>query len=200
MREIYDAVLGGLGRCGTIVTAEIELRPIRSHIRTHFLRTGRPPLDPRSERAGALRRGRLDGRTVLGEQQGLRGTGGRRASFAEWFFPLQVSIEYEGSAPKLPDGLSPFRVLHVEDDAIEYFPMRHDIRFEMVMRLAAWERPHPYVSAFIDAEALANVLPAVLDALPLLLGNANRGAFFMAKDGAPRLMALPRQKTSSSST
>jgi cytokinin dehydrogenase len=191
-RDLYDAVLGGLGRCGAIVTAEIELRPIRSHIRTYFLLYDDVHRWIQDQRALA-RSGAVDSMEGLcsASIQGLRGTGGRRASFAEWFFPLQVSIEYEGSAPELPDGLSPFRVLHVEDDAIEYFPMRHDMRFEMVRRLGAWERPHPYISAFIDAEALADVLPAVLDALPLLLGDANRGAFFMAKDGAPRLMALP---------
>lgn len=192
-RDLYDAVLGGLGRCGVIVSAEVELRPIRSHIRTYFLLYD----DVHcwiQDQCRLARSGAIDSMEGLcsASIQGLRGTGGRRVSFAEWFFPLQISIEYDGAPPKLPDGLSPFRVLHVEDDAIEHFPTRHDMRFKMVRRLGAWERPHPYVSAFIGAEALADVLPAVLDALPLFLGDANRGAFFMAKDGAPRLMALPK--------
>ena len=63
--------------------------------------------------------------------------------------------------------------------------MRHDMRFEMVKRLGAWELPHPYISAFIGADALAEILPAVLDALLLFLGDANRGAFFMVADNAP---------------
>jgi cytokinin dehydrogenase len=33
-RDLYDAVLGGLGRCGAIVSAELELRPVRSRVRT----------------------------------------------------------------------------------------------------------------------------------------------------------------------
>ncbi len=75
--------------------------------------------------------------------QGLRGTGGRRAIFAEWFFPPQVSFEYDEATPELPDEVNPYRVVHVEDDEVAYFPARHDMRFETVRRLGAWERPHP---------------------------------------------------------
>jgi cytokinin dehydrogenase len=92
-------------------------------------------------------------------------------------------------APELPGGLSPNRVVHVEDDEIAYFPARHDMRFEAVRRLGAWERAHPYIGAFVGAEALVQVLPEVLDALPLQEGH--RGAFFVAADDVPPLMALP---------
>ena len=34
----------------------------------------------------------------------------QRRSFAEWFFPLQVSLEYVDAAPELPAALSPFRM------------------------------------------------------------------------------------------
>ncbi len=105
--------------------------------------------------------------------QGLRGIGGRRAGFAQWFFPLQVSFEFDDSAPQLPEELSPYQILHVEDDEISYFPARHDMRFEVVRRLGAWDRPHPYIGALIGAEALVEVLPLVLDTLPL--GEGHRG-------------------------
>jgi cytokinin dehydrogenase len=191
-RDLYDAVLGGLGRCGAIVSAELELRPVLSRIRTYFMLYDDVHRWLEDQQALA-RSGVVDSMEGLCSPsiQGLRGTEGRRASFAEWFFPLQVSLEYLDAVPELPAGLSPFRIVHVEDDSIDYFTMRHDMRFEMVKRLGAWERPHPYISAFIGADALAEILPAVLDALPLFLGDANRGAFFMAADNAPRLMALP---------
>jgi hypothetical protein len=63
------------------------------------------------------------------------------------------------------------------------------MRIEMVRRLGAWERPHPYIWALIGAEALAGVLPAMLDTLPL--GEGHRGAYFVATDDVPPLMALP---------
>jgi FAD/FMN-containing dehydrogenase len=58
-------------------------------------------------------------------------------------------------------------------------------------RLGAWERPHPYVSALIDRTALAEALPAVLDALPLSLGDAYRGGFPLDASNAPPLLARP---------
>lgn len=189
-RELYDAVLGGLGRCGAIVSAELELRRVRSRVRTYYLLYD----DVRRWMADQQALARTDGVSSMEgfcspSMQGLRGIGGRRAGFVEWFFPLQVSFEFDEEAPQLPKQLSPYRVLHVEDDEITHFPARHDTRFEMVRRLGAWERPHPYVGAFIGAEALVEVLPAVLDALPL--GEGHRGTFFVAADAAPPLMALP---------
>ncbi len=52
-----------------------------------------------------------------------------------------------------------------------------------------WERAHPYIGAFIGVDALVQVLPAVLDTLPL--GEGHRGIFFVATNGVPPLMALP---------
>lgn len=145
----------------------------------------------RSSHSAVLRTARADKRSPAGsvvvdlpQMNAVGPIDPQRRSFAEWFFPLQVSLEYVDAAPELPAALSPFRIVHVEDDSIGYFTMRHDMRFEMVKRLGAWERPHPYISAFIGADALAEILPAVLDALPLFLGDANRGAFMVA-DNAP---------------
>jgi cytokinin dehydrogenase len=189
-RQLCDAVLGGLGRCGVIVEAELKLRPVGSRVRTYHLL-----YDDR-------RRWMEDQRTLLcGDRvtsmegfcspslQGLRGTGGRRVPFAEWFFPVQVSLEYDRSPPELPDVVKPYRVVHVEDDAIAYFPARHDARFEAVRRLGAWDRAHPYIGAFIGSDDFVSVLPDVLGALPL--GEGHRGIFFLTPDEVPPSMALP---------
>jgi cytokinin dehydrogenase len=192
-RDLYDAVLGGLGRCGAIVSAVLELRPVLSQIRTYYLLyddLGRWMADQRVlARTDAV--SSMEG-FCSPSTQGLRGTGGQRAGFAEWFFPLQVSFEFDDEAPTLPEELSPYRVLHVEDDKIAFFPTRHEMRFEMVRRLGAWESPHPYIGALIGAEALVDVLPQVLGTLPL--GEGHRGAFFMATDEVPPLMALPESQ------
>jgi cytokinin dehydrogenase len=189
-RDLYDAVLGGLGRCGVIVSAELELRPVPPRVRTYYLLyddigrwMGDQQVLAHTDSVSAM-----EG-FCSPSMQGLRGVGGRRGGFAQWFFPLQVSFEFDDAAPPLPEALSPYRVLHVEDDEIAYFPARHDMRFEMVRRLGAWERPHPYIGALIGADALVEVLPQVLDTLPL--GEGHRGVFFMAKDDVPPLMALP---------
>jgi cytokinin dehydrogenase len=189
-RELHDAVLGGLGRCGVIVSAELELRPVRSRVRTYYLLYDDAKRWMADQRALAGTDGvsSMEG-FCSPSMQGLRGTAGRRAGFAEWFFPIQVSLEFDEAAPALPGDLSPYRVVHVEDDEIAYFPPRHDMRFEAVRTLGAWERSHPYIGAFVGAEALVEVLPTVLDALPL--GEGHRGAFFVAAEDVPPLMALP---------
>jgi len=189
-REFYDAVLGGLGRCAAIVSAELELRSVFPKVRTYYLlydNAGTWMADQRmlAHTAGVSS---MEG-FCSPSMQGLRGIGGRRAAFAEWFFPLQVSFEFGRDAPRLPEGLEPYRIVHVEDDDIVHFPVRHDMRFEIVRRLGAWERPHPYISAFIGADALVDVLPAVLETLPA--GEGHRGVFLVATDNVPPLMALP---------
>ena len=189
-RELYDAVLGGLGRCGAIVAAELELRPVKSRVRTYYLLYDDAGRWMEDQRALAHTAAVSSMESFCSpSMQGLRGTGGRRAPFAEWFFPVQVSLEFDDAAPELPSGVSPYRVVHVEDDDITHFPARHDMRFEMVRRLGAWERQHPYIGALIGTDALLEVLPAVLDTLPP--GEGHRGIFFVAADGVPPLMALP---------
>jgi cytokinin dehydrogenase len=192
-RDLYDAVLCGLGRCGAIVAAELELRPVRSRVRTYYLLYDDAQQWMTDQRVLARTAGisSMEG-FCAPNMQGLRGVEGRRAGFAEWFFPLQVSLEFEGEAPELPRSLTPYRIVHFEDDDIAHFPARHDMRFELVRRLGAWERPHPYISAFIAADPLVEVLPAVLGTLPL--GEGHRGTFFVSPDGAPPLMALPEHR------
>jgi cytokinin dehydrogenase len=192
-RRLYDAMLCGLGRCGIIVSAELELRPTMPHVRTFYLLYDdhRRWLGDQQALAGSVHG--MEG-FCSPNAQGLRGTGGRRAPFVTWFYPLQLAVEYDKGPLELPAELSPYRVVHVEDDLTKYFPTRHDVRFETMKRLGAWERPHPTVSAFIDAQALAEVLPDVLDEIPLGLGDAHRGIFFVNDTETPPLFMTPATK------
>jgi len=189
-RRLYDAVLCGLGRCAVIVSAELELRAARPRVRTFYLLYDdhRRWLADQQALAGSVHG--MEG-FCSPAAQGLRGTHGRRAAFATWFYPLHVCIEYEQTPPELPAGLSPYRVVAVEDDLTSYFPARHDVRFETMKRLGAWDRPHPAVSALIDVAALAQVLPDVLALIPPGLGDVHRGIFLVDTQGAPPLFITP---------
>jgi cytokinin dehydrogenase len=189
-RRLYDAVLCGLGRCAIIVSADLELRPAKPHVRTFCLLYDdhRRWLADQQALAGSVHG--MEG-FCSPAAQGLRGTHGRRSAFATWFYPLHVCIEYEQTPPELPDHLSPYRVVAVEDDLIGYFPARHDVRFETMKKLGAWERPHPTVSAFIDTAALADILPDILALIPPGLGDAHRGIFLVDLRGAPPLFMTP---------
>src|SRR6266702_2049515 len=100
-RQLYDAVLCGLGRCAVIVSAELELRTARPHVRTFYLLYDdhRRWLADQQALAGSVHG--MEG-FCSPTAQGLRGTHGRRAAFATWFYPLQVCIEYEETPPALP--------------------------------------------------------------------------------------------------
>jgi cytokinin dehydrogenase len=189
-RRLYDAVLCGLGRCGVIVSAELELRAARPRVRTFYLLYDdhRRWLADQRALAGSVQG--MEG-FCSPSAQGLRGTHGRRAAFTTWFYPLQVCLEYEETPPELPTGLSPYRIVHVEDDLTSYFPARHDARFETMKRLGAWDRPHPAVSALIDIGTLAEVLPDVLAAIPPGLGDVHRGIFLVDMQRVPPLFMTP---------
>ncbi len=58
-------------------------------------------------------------------------------------------------------------------------------------KVGAWGQAHPTISAFIDREALSDVLPEVLDLLPLSLGDGYRGGFLFDRRDAPPMLALP---------
>jgi hypothetical protein len=56
---------------------------------------------------------------------------------------------------------------------------------EAIRRLGAREHPYPRIGALIGADALAEVLLQVLDALSLFLGHGLCGTFFMATKNLP---------------
>lgn len=189
--ELFEAAIGGLGTCGVIVSARLRLRPAKSRVRTFYLLYD----DHRRWLADQRLIADSGADAIEGfcsaSPQGLRGVGGRRVGFVTWFFPLHVAIEFDEQEPALPDGIAPYRVLAVEDDEIGSFPGRHDARFDMMRQVGAWRQAHPYISAFIDREALSDVLPDVLDLLPLSLGDGYRGGFLFERRDAPPMLALP---------
>jgi len=189
--ELFEVAIGGLGTCGVIVAARLRLRRAKSRVRTFYL------LYDDHRRWLADQRWIADSGVDAIEgfcsasPQGLRGVGGQRGGFVTWFFPLHVAIEFDDQEPALPDGIAPYRVLAVEDDEIGFFPGRHDARFDMMRQAGAWQQAHPYISAFIDRETLSDVLPEVLDLLPLSLGDGYRGGFLFNRRDAPPMLALP---------
>jgi FAD/FMN-containing dehydrogenase len=185
-RDLFNAVLCGLGQYGVIVEAHLELREMSPRIRTfHLLYDDhRSWLEDQLKMAGAVTA--MEGGCAP-VPLGLRGTGGVREPYATWLFPLQVAVEYDDHPPELPAGLAPYRVLHVEDDQTQFFPTRHDARFAGMKRLGGWDLPHPTVSALIDPEALLELLPDILAAIPPTIGEAHRQVAMVDTRDAPAL-------------
>jgi cytokinin dehydrogenase len=185
-RDLFEAVLCGLGQHGVIVEAHLELRPMSPRIRTfHLLYDDhRSWLEDQMKLAGTVTA--MEG-ACAPVPLGLRGTGGVRKPYATWLFPLQLAVEHDDVPPDLPAGLAPYRVLHVEDDETRFFPTRHDARFAGMKRLGEWDLPHPTVSALIDPEALLDLLPQILAAIPPTIGEAYRQVAMVDTRGAPAL-------------
>jgi FAD/FMN-containing dehydrogenase len=93
-RQLYDAVLCGLGRCGVIVSVNMEARAARPRVRTVYLLYDDHLRWLADQQALA---GSVHGMEGLcsPSAQGLRGTHGRLAAFATWFYPRRVCIEYD---------------------------------------------------------------------------------------------------------
>lgn len=185
-RGLFDAVLCGLGQYGVIVAAQLDLRAVLPRIRTfHLLYDDhRTWLEDQTKLAGTVTA--MEGGCVP-VPLGLRGTGGVREPYATWLFPLQLAVEYDEAPPDLPPGVTPYRVLQVEDDETRFFPTRHDARFAAMKRLGGWDLPHPTVSALIDPERLPDLLPEILAAIPPTIGEAHRQVAFVDTSGAPAL-------------
>lgn len=178
--DILDAFLGGIGQFGFICSASLRLRRVQPRTRTFFLLY--------DDIASLL----ADERKLMSEAwcthlegfasasiQGLRqGPQGRRAPFARWFYGLHVSTEFSaGEKPQdqaCLEGLRYREVLHVEDSDTAEFPARYDLRFEMMKVTGAWHQKHPWFECLLPYETAVELIPRVLERLPLFLGDGHR--------------------------
>jgi cytokinin dehydrogenase len=191
---LWQAVLGGLGRVGVIVSATLQLRGFKSKVRTFYLLY--------DDLAGCLedhRRLVCSGLPVYLESfctanlQGLRNGPRGRAPFAVWFYALHVSYEYDEVPPQAEEalaGLHPFRLVHIEDNDTVPYAARYEPRFEAMRRTGAWQWPHPWVEATLPGAAVAELLPQLLDVLPLALGE-NPRLFFVNGRPPGRFFMMP---------
>lgn len=192
--SVYEASLGGLGRAGIIVGARIELRPFAHNVRTFYLLFDEiePWLAAQRALIATRRADYLEGfctPCVQGLRDGPRG----RAPFAQWFFGLHVTLEFDDRASsdsEVLGDLDRFRVVHQEDSATVAFAARYDPRFVSMRRSGAWTQAHPWVEAMLPGEKLHELLPAILAAYPVAFGDGPR-LIFVERSGAPPFLSLP---------
>src|SRR5216117_1013633 len=99
-REVFDAVRSTLGQFGVITRARLKLRRCKPKTRTYFLLYDDLGAIMRDAQA-VIERDRVDylESTCVPCPQGFRSAGAIKEAFAAWFFPLQLTVEFDPQSP-----------------------------------------------------------------------------------------------------
>jgi cytokinin dehydrogenase len=190
--ELLPAALGGLGRCALITSITLKMRRAPPRVTTFYLLYDDVKPWLTDMRTFPDRFQHMDG-FCSASVQGMRNTPAGRRPFAKWLYGLHVSIEHHGAPPSAKvalAGLNQRWVVHEEDNDQASFAARADPRFEMMTQTGAFSQPHPWLECLVPMEVLPEVLPRVLDALPLALSDGLRLAP-LATAQHPPFIAVP---------
>ncbi len=212
--ELFFCTLCGLGQFSVIVSARLRLRRVAPRVRTFYLLYD-DLTALMADQKHLVSRQRFDYIESWASPcvQGLRRMGGVRVPFAEWFFPMHLTVECDDEDPgeeELLDGLNFYRKLQVEDSSALEFAHRLEPVFEFWRQSGAWGMCHPWMETILPWDqapayiggVLANFPPQLLagghvliwpcrfqgDPLPLF--RHPRGEFIL---GFGILPAVPRQ-------
>ncbi len=167
---LYEACLGGQGRCGIITRARIDLKPVAPEVKTWFL-----VYKDQEQWLHDMEQARKTADYLelfcSPSIQGAGLFGDKRIPMAQWMYALHVSYEVDDKAsPDIKD-LKPWKVLHEQQESISSYYLRHNGRFEMMKLTGQWDLLHPWYECFTPAKVLRENLQDILDNLPLHYAN-----------------------------
>jgi FAD/FMN-containing dehydrogenase len=190
---LFHACLGGQGQFGVITKAAIQLRSCGSRVRTFFLvyadkEQWLKDLTFFKHRADFIE-------TICSPAlQGMKLTANGRRPFAEWLFSLQVSFEYDDVPPELADFgnfIDPWKLSHHQDETMDSYLFRHNVRFQAMKLAAQWDLQHPWYECLVPQDVMMTELDDLLCSLPLYyattvhlvpIARKQPAGFFMAPD------------------
>lgn len=168
--DLFDAVRGGMGQFGVITEATLRLRRHQPRFRSFYLL-----FDDLTCLLEDLRLLMTEDRFRYLESwavpcpQGFRKMGGEPQPFAQWFYPLHLTLE-TGDAPPAPMeklmGLHFYRLVHTEDGPIEDFFSRLDPLFALWKRAGFWSYAHPWMECVLPWQSSQLYITQVLAQLP----------------------------------
>jgi cytokinin dehydrogenase len=195
-RPVFDAVRSTFGQIGVITRARLKLRRCKPLTRTYFLLYDDLGALMRDARL-AMEQDRVDyvEATCVPCPLGFKSTGAGKEAFAAWFFPLQLTVEFEAASPpddaRILEGLAPYRMTHADDQEILGFAARLEPLFAIWKRTGNWAMAHPWTETIIPwgaaqpfiTQVLANLPPTALGGGHVLLwpcrGTVSRIPFFL---------------------
>jgi cytokinin dehydrogenase len=170
-RDLFDAARCGAGQFGVITEAVLKVRRHRPGFRSFYLL-----YDDLAFLLDDLKTLMNDARFDFLESwcvpcpQGFKNVAGQRQPFAQWFFPLHVTVETkEGEAPEAAEklaGLRFYKHVHTEDGEIGEFFTRLDNLFALWKRGGFWNYAHPWMECVLPWESTATYISQVLANLP----------------------------------
>ena len=193
--DLFQCARSGFGQFSIIVGARLRLRPISSRVRTYFLLYDDLESLMQDQRR-ILRAERFDHVEARCAPcpQGMRKLGDVRIPFAEWFYPMHVSLEYgdeEPSGSHLLGDLGFYRQVNVEDSTLLEFLARMDPVFSLWKQTGTWNLSHPWMEALLPWEQAVSYVRGVLKSVPpdLLIGGlVSLWSFRGSQTGSPLLM------------
>lgn len=164
---LFHACLGGQGQFAAITKARIQLRHCGKNVKTFYLLYDnqvhwQKELYALKESADYIEA--FCTPAVVGSKLNSKD---QRAPFAQWFYALQVSWEYDDKEPKLPAGIQPWKIVHTQKEAIRSYLHRHDGRFHMMKLTGQWEMQHAWYECFVSSKQLFAELDEILNELPI---------------------------------
>lgn len=191
-RDVFDAILGGVGRVGFIVEAKVFLSRVSQTLTTWTLRYDcvQDLLQDQVALSEDPRVTHLDGLTS-GATLGLaKGPNGQRSPLRHWSSAIQFSVEEsDAEIESLVAGLRALSVVHREEDDVASFMARYDVRFQAMKATGAWAQPHPWFEVVLPLECTEAFIESAR-CLPPFFGDVLRVSVIRASE-RPRSIALP---------
>jgi len=178
-REVFDVARSGLGQFGIITRAKLRLRPCRPMTRTYFiLYDSLPALAKDAEALMESDRFHYLESWCVPCPQGFRKVEGEFQPFAEWFYPLHVTVEFDPASPPDDsaslDGLHFYRKTHVGERTLLEFSNRLEPLFAVWKRMGYWANTHPWMETILPWNVAPQYIQQVLSSLPpTLLGGGH---------------------------
>jgi len=168
--ELFDAVRGGMGQFGVITEATLRLRRHEPRYRTFcLLYDDLTFLLEDLKTIMATDRFRYIESWAVPCPQGFRRVGNERVPFAQWFYPLHLTIETADQPPapmEYLSGLHFYRLVHTEDGPIGDFFRRLDPLFAIWKRIGFWDYAHPWMETILAWQSCQLYITQVLAQLP----------------------------------
>jgi len=169
--ELFDSIRSSLGQFAIITRARLRLRELKPKVRIYFLlyddlgRFMKDVVTLMSE----PRVDHLESWCVPAPMGFKTLPSGEKQAFAQWFYPLHATVEYDGAPPdekRILGGLSHYKLVHVEDRPLLDFLNRLEPLFQIWKRAGYWANTHPWMETILPWETAEAYVGAALSELP----------------------------------